>query len=234
MTRRYFLFYALDSVPQVCPVFHRPVVRILWDSVFVEPHCALPPNKPAGANSRYRCQFRFAVHAGWSAVAHRVPLGTYPLFVSEQFVEAIHSLVSRNVSPFVFAGIKTGDVRLQPVRVRQEPRHFRINAALHFQVADLAERQEIPPFIVRLVTIEVMGRQDAPRYRWTSATDTLVAGSLSRLAPFLSAVLVVLVSKSPHKICLLATIGRASRPPRRFSVGRGSLASRPAWRHASV
>ena len=42
-------------------------------------------------------------------------LGTYPAFVCQQFFEAIHGLVSRDVSPFVFAGVKPGDVRFQPV-----------------------------------------------------------------------------------------------------------------------
>jgi len=81
----------------------------------------------------------------------------------------------------------------------QEPRSFRINTALNLQMTDLAEREQVPPLIIRFITVEVVRCQDATGHRWTSATDALVASAFSGFSAFLFAVSVIFVSEVSHK-----------------------------------
>src|SRR3990172_1066919 len=104
------------------------------------------------------------------------------------------SVGSTDLQLAVVRGVESADVGDHPRRVRPEVGPLGNHLALDLQVTDLAEREEVPPTIVRLVAVEVVNREDpllvVTRVRasvaargplgrglvWVAAPDTPVAG----------------------------------------------------------
>lgn len=81
---------------------------------------------------------------------------------SEESFKLRFGLLARDGSPLVLVRVEGGDVGLEPRRMFEIVRLLRIDAALDRQVAALAEREQVPPFAVRLVAVEMVNRPDSP------------------------------------------------------------------------
>ena len=66
----------------------------------------------------------------------------------------------RNVQFEKFPSIIASDVGLDPIRVFKHPRLLGDNFPLDDQVTDLAEGYEIPPSVIRFISIEVVNGQN--------------------------------------------------------------------------
>ncbi|MEO0447511.1 MAG: hypothetical protein AAF191_15670 [Verrucomicrobiota bacterium] len=80
----------------------------------------------------------------------------------------------------------------------KEPRNLGVYLCLNLKVADLAKGEEVPPFVIALVSVEVVHRQDFPWYAWRLTPDTPIPNTLASFPALLLAVVVIAVSEVSH------------------------------------